>query len=106
MSRIVVCHCNRPDFLKIQLESLFRTCDDLDNVTVVNDGSNNFLRQEISKACSLYSKVRELSAPHHLDHSSAPSACSAVLQWAYDYIVREKTAYMLEWLIKENGVIS
>lgn len=88
MSSIVVCHCNRPDFLRIQLESLFRMCDDLETVTVVNDGASLALREEIRRCCNDYSKVIHLSAPYSLDHSSAPSACSSVLQWAYDYTVR------------------
>jgi glycosyltransferase involved in cell wall biosynthesis len=89
MSKIVVCHCNRPDFLKIQLESFTKTCEDLEEIIVVNDGSSLQLRQEINLACHNNRKVRLINAPLDLDHSSAPVACSAVLQWIYDQLLNE-----------------
>lgn len=89
MSKIVICHCNRPDFLKIQIESYFNTCEDLEEIIVVNDGSSIKIRNEI-KEISNRTKVRCLEAPLNLDHSSPSVATSAVLQWVYDYLLKDR----------------
>jgi len=89
MSKIVVCHCNRPNFLEIQLQSYFKTCEDLEEIIVVNDGSSLSLRNEIKNKTITRKNVRLIDAPYDLDHSSPPFACSSVLQWIYDLLLME-----------------
>lgn len=87
MPKIVVCHCNRPDFLKLQIESYFKMCKDLEEIIVINDGATPLIRKEIEDVSSRSTKVRCINAPLLIDHSSAPTACASVLQWAYDEIL-------------------
>jgi len=88
VSRIVICHCNRPAFLSIQIDAYRNACIDLEEIIIVNDGASLELRSQISEICKK-SGVTCLNAPIDLDHSSANVACASVLQWAYD-LVQEK----------------
>lgn len=97
MSKIILCHCNRIDYLKVQLEAYRKKCKDLDEIVVVNDGLTRCLRQDIKSISSDFN-VECWNTPLDLDHSSPSVAVGAVFQWSYDIAIKrfanEKVAFL------------
>lgn len=83
MSKIILCHCNRLDYLKLQIEAYKKRCMDLDEIVIVNDGLTWKLRAEIERTAK-DSGVTCWNSPLELDHSSPSVAVGSVFQWAYD----------------------
>lgn len=89
MSKIITCHCNRPDILELQLKTCLKNCKDLEGIIVINDGLTKNLRSQIYELTNDYKQIC-WNSPLEIDHSSPSVAVSGLQQWAYDKLLNEK----------------
>lgn len=95
MIKIYTCADKRPDFIGLQLKSLYKFIDDDFEYIVINNGSNPLLRIQIDFICRLLN-IKCIHAPIKW-YKDACYACGIPLQWTYlQFIINDDFAMIID----------
>ena len=87
----------RPDFIPLQLKTLYKFLNSNFKYVVLNNGRNYFRKSKIRSICNLMSVDCYEIPTKFRNHSDPCLACAIPLQWAFDtYMIHDKFPIILD----------